>query len=358
MTERAVAGGGEIGLWVRVAVLYLLSFLGSSFEVVLSGLGSDPHELALRLPPLLISLLVAWLLWRAGSRCERWRDVPLVTVLFAAPIAAAASASGVRSPDGDVVISPVVWQALAVPFAFALLSASLGRVSRIKDRILAGGRWSGRAVAAAQGGWRMFGLGLWLALAGVLVLAAVRSSAATAYVRTLADAGKPGLVVGAHHLLLLGNQSAFVLSVAGGGEVRVRAGDATVASLTLEELRVDRSGPVGALVGLEAPAVALGGAFYAFFLLPAIATVLGGRSAGSGWRSARERAERGALAGVVYGALVVAMAFFSTTVVPVPAGDAPGLTVEPAFVPTAISAFAWGLAGGIVGGLSSPYPRG
>jgi len=355
-----VAGAYPVLTWVKVAVFYLLSFLGASLRVAVS-VPEGVQELPLRVPFLVVSLVVGWLLWRAGSRCRRWSGVPVATLVFAAPIVFAASVTELRFPDRGISVVPQMWQAAAVPFAFAFVLVAAGRVSRVREHVLVGGRWNGRIVAAAQGGWRMFGVAMWLALAGVLVLAAFKSSTTTSYVRGLVDQGAPGALVLGHHALLLGNQSVFVLDIAAGGEVRVRAGDGAGSALTLDEVRFGTDGPLAAVAGV--PAVPLGGGFYAAFLIPAVATVLGGRAAGSGWRSGWERAGRGAMAGLVFGGLLTTVALFSAIVLPVilPIGLLPGvetLVIEPALVPTVVSAFAWGLLGGTLGGLSSPFVRG
>jgi hypothetical protein len=100
------------------------------------------------------------------------------------------------------------------------------------------------------------------------------------------------------------------------------------------------------------PHVDLPAWYLLFALVPLAATVIGGRRAGEGARSPRERAASGALAGVVYAVLAVVAAWAATVVLPALTplfGGPPHL--GPDLERTFLLALAWGVLGGMIGAL-------
>jgi hypothetical protein len=95
--------------------------------------------------------------------------------------------------------------------------------------------------------------------------------------------------------------------------------------------------------------------YWAFVVVPALATLAAGRYAGvgvSGRARPLERQVRGAGAGVVFALLVGIGAWVASATLDVRAADGSGttsLTLGPRPVATALLALAWGLVGGALG---------
>jgi hypothetical protein len=97
--------------------------------------------------------------------------------------------------------------------------------------------------------------------------------------------------------------------------------------------------------------------FWAFALIPLIATVLGGRAGAGDARGRGERVLRGALGGVVFAVLVVVASWAAGLEVPAyPDLTNGGLTLGVPLLTTGGLALVWGVLGGIVGALL-PWPR-
>jgi hypothetical protein len=92
--------------------------------------------------------------------------------------------------------------------------------------------------------------------------------------------------------------------------------------------------------------------FWLFLLVPAAATVLGGRHAAAGMRRRSEAVARGALGGLVYAALCGSAAWASTIVLPIGAVVVPGpIRLGPDPWVTLVVAIPWGVLGGSLGAL-------
>lgn len=357
-----VASGGAYRwwTWVKVGFLYVVSFCTASLRVILSapreGGGRVPQEIHLRFAFLLGTSLLLWMLSLAGRRVAREGARPAAiaagaiaaVVGFAVPVFAISLPATLRFPGLlQAEVSPVLWEAALYPASIAVAGVAAGVFSERRAVM------PPSVVAIIRGGWRMFVLSLSLACVGFLALAAAKPGPSGAYAREMQAEGRVGVLSVTHHLLLLPNQSLWILAPSMGGSTEVSLGpdDRSVVSLGRANLSstavaVAGRGPAGA-------SVPLGGGFYLFLLVPAVATVLGGRSAagaGTGWAG---RIGRGAGAGVAFAVFVVAGAWASSVAIPVPAlGWAP-VSIRAAMPSTGLIALAWGVAGGVLGGLSA-----
>ncbi len=301
--------------------------------------------------------LVLWMLYRAGWAAGRVAEPSLwgrtlagvmIAPVYAVPIGLFTLVTHLSlhvpaaSPPDVARIHGVVWQAFVIPAAIAAVAGGVGGMlsgepegSRLRDWLV--------------GGWRMLLLALGLALIGLLILSAVRPQGLRTYVHAVAANGPRGgaLLLG-HHALLLPNQSFMVLAPSMGACVSLEGPAATVPILCPGRLPVlgrDVSPTIlaasrGAVPPAHRPMPA---GYWLFLLVPAGATVLGGRWAAEHARG-RERWIRSAGAGVVFGTLVgfgawaACIGFRSFSFGPVP-------------VPTGLLGLVWGVIGGTLGGL-------
>jgi hypothetical protein len=219
----------------------------------------------------------------------------------------------------------------------------------------------------------MLVLGLLLSYAGLLVAGAVRPEGPEAlltpttgrYFRAVFGPAAVGTLVVTHHVAVAPNEAIAVLVPSMGGCTGAYGLEGG-AERFLCYWRFPRELGLPAVVG-ESPEtagrvartrVALAPApYFLFLLVPALATVLGGRRAAEALRpaSAREAAAAGALAGVVFGVLVIVVAWFGSLSA---AGsvrlgdvvDASGrVRIGPGLVGSALVGPVWGIAGGVAG---------
>jgi hypothetical protein len=147
----------------------------------------------------------------------------------------------------------------------------------------------------------------------------------------------------------------MILDTAMGVPTTVGVGDTTVARLSITG--VDAIGTEGAAVagfiGARSTQADFPAWYWAFLLVPAAATIVGGRTAGGDARGRREAAARGALAGLLYAVLCTIAAWFAAIVLPLFA-SAVGGSVRLGTNPIATGAFAlvWGVVGCTIGSLS------
>jgi len=218
------------------------------------------------------------------------------------------------------------------------------------------GPWGPRLVAAAHGGFTALWWALALAFAGFLIVAAIEPGPTGAYARLVDRTGGSGAALVVQHALLLPNQSSMILDTAMGVPTTVGVGETTVARLTITG--VDAIGTEGAavagLVGARSTNADFPPWYWAFLLVPGVATVIGGRTAGGAARGRREAAARGALAGTVYAVLCAIAAWFAAIVLPLFASAVGGsvrLGTDP--IRTGLVALAWGMLGSTLGALSA-----
>ena len=215
----------------------------------------------------------------------------------------------------------------------------------------------------------MFLLGLGLSYLGLFVAGIVQPDepVATAtpstarYFSTVFERPGQGAVILAHHLALAPNEALWTLVPAVGGCDVVRGSDRA------EELLCYRRFPSGATLDGDVSFGNAPGGYLAFLLVPAVATVVGGRWAGSkaggaGTSGAAIGAASGAASGVVFGVAVFAGCLLASITLSYGATSGAGsgdghLWIGPDPVSGTLLALAWGLVGGSVGGASAGFRR-
>lgn len=345
----AVSGLYRPWSWVKIGLLYVLSFCGTALEVTAPALG--PAPLRVRLVLMLGTALVVSVAFRAGAavvRSARPPGVGSAAAWGAAPAVPFAVLAGLGSllvslrfpDDGIERLRPVTWESFVLPLVLVAAAGAVGGVAAVVR-----GRPT-RLTEATAGGWRMFLAALLLAFAGVLVLAAIEPGVTGAYARGLQGMGSGGAVLFGHHLLLLPNQSIDVLAPSMGGATELEAGGG-VTRLTIGGISPGEG--IGLLAGWGPEGVDFPPGYLLFLAVPAIATVMGGRRAAEDAMFRRERAIRGAIAGTVFASLVAVGTVMATIVVSGSTGWQGRL--GPAVASTVLLALAWGVGGGIVGAL-------
>jgi hypothetical protein len=382
------APGVSFGGALRVAALYLGPFhhVALVFEGVLgvdasrlpgaslpSG-ASATVELGVAL--LAVTGLATWLLFRAGRRSAfgdragvRALTGSRVALGYAPPVLLVALLVRFEEPvelgsfvTGGVRISLSAWQAFVFPCAIAALAGASGGVwswaSSAPDTSAA------RARAVLGGGWRMFLLALALSYIGLFVAGIAQPDEAVAlatpstarYFDTVFERPGRGSALLAHHLALSPNEAVWTFVPAAGACDVIRGSERS-------DLLCYGRFPSFATSNGE---VAFGKAppgYLAFLLVPAIATIVGGRWAGSvsvGSRAAP--AAMGAAAGVVFaavmfGAIVISSITLTYGADPEAVGRGGHLWIGPDPVKGTLVALAWGVIGGALGGVTSRFRR-
>lgn len=385
-TLRLASPGVSLGDAVRVGALYLGPFhhVALVFEgdlavdasrlpgANLPGAGSATVELGFAL--LAVTALAVWLLFRAGRRSafgdravvravSGWR----VALGYAPPMLLLALLVRFEEPvelgsfvTGGVRISLSAWQAFVFPFAIAALAGASGGVWSWASSSLDPS--AARTGAALGGGWRMFLLALALAFVGLFVAGIAQPDGAVAlatpstarYFDSMFDRPGPGSALLAHHLALSPNEAIWTFVPAAG------ACDVIRGSARSDLLCYGRFPSFAASSGEVAFGTAPVG-YLAFLLVPAIATIVGGRWAGSlSERSGAGPAALGAAAGVVFavlmlGAIVLSSITLSYGADPEAVGRGGHVWIGPDPVTGTLVALAWGVIGGALGGATSGF---
>jgi len=246
-------------------------------------------------------------------------------------------------------LRPVLWQAFVLPLAAGGALGIAGGLSAARET-LERSRSGARLAAAVRGGFTALWWGLALAFVGFLVLAAIESGVTGSYARSVRDAGRGGAVLVTHHALLLPNQSAMILATAMGSPTALTVGADTAARVSIDGVRA--YGNYRLIVfGIGHRPVSFGWWRWCFLLVPACATVLGGRRAARGTKSRGEALLRGGLGGLVFAGLAGLVAWTATITLPllVLFGSSPSLGPDP--WRTAAVGAAWGVLGGLLGAL-------
>ena len=355
---------------IKLGWFYAMAFNRVGLRIVASGTGAHGFVLTVSVAFLTGTLVAGWILFRAGrasalragsDRRRRLVAVACVAVAYAIPSFLVSAVMTLRlslgaTPFGSVLrITPVAWEAFALPFGLALVCGAAGALSLEPAGT--------RIRTIVTGGWRMFAGTLLLALVGVLVLAALRPAGLSAYVHAVASGGprRAALVLG-HHALLLPNQSIDVLAPSMFGCTGLHGSGTWVPLLCPGRLPMLGSFGLPTVVRLLLPGVQSAGAAairggpmaagYALFLLVPITSCLYG-----GWwmrsqRAVSRRAIDAGVAGVVFAALVYIGSWAGgLTEVYAIGGSRSAVTLGPKPLPTAMLALAWGVVGGVVGGL-------
>jgi hypothetical protein len=364
--------------WIKIGLAYALTSVRVPFDALVRGdrtLTAPPpvEEASLEVALGALTIAVAVLAFRAGIAQARGlerhpRDAALagsaVGLGFAIPMAIAAPFVHLAFPGlGVASLEPSLVAAFVLPLLVGGAVGAVGGygacvrerragVERV-DHAPAAVPAPPRLEAAARGGFEAFWWGLGLAFTAFLILAVLQTGATRAYGRAIGSWGEGGAVVVVHHALLLPNQSAMILAVTMGSPVDLTVGDAQAATVSLDGIQV--FGDLRRALGDpddEGTAVTFPGWYLLFLAVPALATVLGGRRAGSGIRAPGERAVRGALGGVVFALLCGLATWAAAIVLPLFVGalnGEPGVGADP--LRTTVVALGWGVAGGALGAL-------
>ncbi len=184
-----------------------------------------------------------------------------------------------------------------------------------------------------------------LAFLGFLVLATLRPSA-SAGTGAARGNGSAGAVFAMYHALVLPNQSMDVLAISMGSCAELlAAGDTSTVCLG----GLDAGDGVTRLATGGEAELPFGPGYLLFGLVPAIATVVGGRRAAEGVRARGERAMRAAWGGVGFGGLVALAAWAASVAIVADEETIARLGVSP--IEAGGLAVIWGVSGGALGSL-------
>ena len=266
--------------------------------------------------------------------------------------------------SGSVEVRSSVAQSFVLPLLVALAAGAAGGLRSGRYELLAREPWGRRVAGALAGGFRMFLLGLVLSFAGLLVLAAVRPDATKAYFEAVSEppADETAVIIG-HHVLLLPNQSMWVLVPAMGGCDRVFGIEESFPFLCYwkypREVSIGPISPENVFGGAPPVSTEFGtvpAGYFLFLLVPALSVFLGGRHAAR--KRARIRSEAaavGAASGIVFAVLVATgswlaslSAVFSANLGLISTDSS--VRAGPDVLVGGLLALAWGVAGGLAGG--------
>jgi hypothetical protein len=268
--------------------------------------------------------------------------------------------------SGSVEVKSSAAQSFLIPLLIAAAAGAAGGLRSGRYELLTRGSWGRRVSGAFAGGFRMLALGIVLSFVGLLVLAVVHPDATRAYFRTVSEppVDETVLIIG-HHVLVLPNQSMWVLVPAMGGCDGVYGSGESSPFLCYwkypRQVSVSTSGgsPVSVLSGLPQVRTEYGSAptgYFLFLFVPAISVLLGGRHAVRKRATFRyEAAALGAAAGVVFGILVAVASWFASLSVVV-SGNIAGVAsdfsarIGPDVLIGGLIALGWGIVGGAAGG--------
>jgi hypothetical protein len=264
---------------------------------------------------------------------------------------------------GELRISMSEWQAMVFPLAISAFAGAFGGLwswaASAPDHVEAG-----RTRAIVAGGWLMFLLALGLSYVGLFVTGIVQPDepVATAtpstarYFTTVFERPGLGAAVLAHHLALAPNEALWTLVPAAGGCDVVRG-------IEHSDLLCYRRFPSAVSAAGEVSFGSAPAGYLAFLLVPAVATIAGGRwAAATAERGRGAGAAIGAASGVVFGLSVLSGCLLASITLSYGAisGATPTeghLWVGPDPLSGTLVALAWGLVGGAIGGASAGVRR-
>jgi hypothetical protein len=258
------------------------------------------------------------------------------------------------------VMEPVLWAAFVFPLVLAGLAGAVGGLAGAREALEARGGRRARLVEVARAGAIACWWGLVLATIGTLLLAAVEMGVTSFYGRFIGRSERAGAMAVVHHALALPNQSAMALGVAMGVPAELSVGEDLVATIGIEGLEAtgDARGLFDDPNDPDAGSYPAPTWYWAFLVVPAAATIMGGRVAGEGARSPLAALWSGALAGVVAAALTTGTIWFASFALPLLPGVLPGsvrLGQPPGRM--ALAALAWGVAGCAIGAVGESWIR-
>lgn len=376
--EYAVSGLYRPWSWAKIGLAYSLASVRVPFDVSNADLGgasgaNAPGSSLLVVAIGVLTVAVLVLAYRAGLAQARGSERhPLAAGLggsavglgFAVPMFIVAIPVELRFPNlGISSLRPVLWTAFVLPLVVCGLAGAAGGLGGARGRLEKLG-WIAHVAAAARAAGYAVAWGLGLAFLGFLVLAATENDAATAYGRGVGELDRAGAVLVVHHALLLPNQSAMILATSMGEPTEVRLQDEPVASVRVSG--VDVSGGFAVLLGARRGTSftsAFPGWYRLFWLVPLVATILGGRSlsavdtdaARHPRRARRDALVRAAVAAPIYALLCGAAVWAASITVPLPLPLVSGelhLGADP--LGTILLALIWAAVGCVIG---SQLPR-
>jgi hypothetical protein len=384
---RIVAGTGpSVVTTAKIGAIYVGAFNHVAIEIQVAddasmAGGSVSTSVSIGVALLAVTAFGLWLVFRGGRAVARRAGgtVPqrmllgaAVAPAYAAPVFALALLVEVGTSfhiggfsSADLHVSLSAWQALVLPFCLAAAVGASGGVASALESAEATDRLRA-ARAAIAGGWRMFVLGVALSVGGLFVAGVVQADDPVAlltpstarYWRAVFDRPDVGVAAFAHHVAVLPNEAMWTLVPAMGGCDVIRGdidADVLCYGRYADGLQAPSSDnglllPVGD-DGL--PLKQLPDVYLAFLLVPALATLLGGRHAAAvSDRAGRNGLSIGAASGLVFAALVAAGSLLSTVVITYGAaggGNAGWVLFGPDVLTGTALAVGWGCVGGAVG---------
>jgi hypothetical protein len=249
-----------LGTFLAIAILYkggraVADGAGGSGVVarVLHGMKVAP---AYAIPPFLVSRLVTI-------------DIPIPHNGLVA--------GSLQMPSGSLS-----W--FMLPLLIAVAAGAAGGLRSGRYELVSHDPRGRRASGVMAGGLRMFVLGLVFSFGGLLVLAAIRPGATTTYFETVSGPPSDQTIMNiAHHVLLLPNQSMWVLVPAMGGCDGLSGGDVSATFLCYSKVpttvSVTPEGLNSDMPAVQADFAKAPSSYLLFLLVPAVSVVLGGRYA-------------------------------------------------------------------------------
>ena len=360
-----VRGGLATATIAKLGWLYALAFHRVPIEV--SGSTFAGYRVSVAF--LTGTAFALWVVYRQGRAVGRrlggsgWRAAlagAAVAPTYAIPFALLTLVVHLELGAGSALLGPagihvegVALQALVLPLGLAAgAGAAGGLMSSLPSE-----SWVRGGMA---GGSRMFCVALGLALVGLLVLAAVRPAGLAAYARVMLGQGlgTDALLLG-HQALLLPNQALFVLVPSMGGCVGLHGPTSSYPIVCpghlprLESLMLPA--PANAAVALPSLLSRSMPLPYALLLLvPLVATSWTGRAIRSASSDPQVWIRIVIGAGVVFAVCTGIGSWFARITLPsASAPRASSVTLGARILPTVLIALAWGLGGGVIGGLSA-----
>jgi hypothetical protein len=262
---------------------------------------------------------------------------------------------------GSLQLQPWDLSWFVLPLLIAAAAGAAGGLRSGRYELISNDPWGRRAAGVIGGGLRMFVLGLVLSFVGLLVLAAVRPGATRTYFETISGPPTDQTTMNiAHHVLLLPNQSLWVLVPAMGGCDGLSGGGVSATFLCYSKVpttvSVSPEGLISDTPVVQADFEKAPSSYFLFLLVPALSVVLGGRYAAS--KRARLRGEAvgmGAASGVVFAVLVTVGSWLASVSAGLssPTGGIPAdasIMIGPGVVAAGLLALVWGVVGGGLGG--------
>jgi len=365
----SIASTARFGGFVFYAFHHVgLRFGGAAF----GGIGANVTVALAMLTGTLVALWLLALTGRAianragGSSVARGIQGAKVALPYAALCFGLAFVDRVpqsQASTGFPAAHPSYVGAVLWPLGLAAVAGFLGGFRSAAPTGVMATPWGTRLRAAAAGGTWMVAVGLTLSFVGLVLLTPFAPDVARDYFRPFDQSFLRGASVILGTLLVLPNMAAWVLFPAMGSCLEVSGGvfgfGGSFCFLSYSQFPTTQ-----AIAGIATPSPNLPSppsGYFLFLLAPLVAVLVGGaiaaRRAGAGTK--QEAAGVGALAGLAYALLALAVAVLSTITAKASSfgqafPGAPGAIharVGPALASTFLVALLWGVVGGAIGAL-------